>query len=170
MAQTSPSFHLLPSVGTWLTILPVSPAVRLCANDDADTSSDEADEEGEVFLFDQIELLDTIETWRMVPVTLQKTPSDIGELAYKDIHNSVVSHVSRKLFANTSTPRLPVIAVLAAEILYETWNQRQLGQIPRTSESIGAIVYLLSDDVQRATTRLFDTAMDSFVAHIRNMD
>ena len=123
-------------------------------------------EVGAGFVVDDGELFDMAVTWRMVPTGSQRTPNDIGELAYKDLHHDVVCQVLNQLGQNTVDPRVCVIATLAAHIMFDIWNHRQLG--PRTSYSMNAIVELLASDVIRASEQLSDVAMHALARHIQS--
>jgi hypothetical protein len=103
----------------------------------------------------------------LLPRELQKVPGDIGELAYKDIHNDVVCQVLGRVGEDRDGSRSRVIAVLAPQSFHETWEKRQLGKIQRSPESIGALVELLANDVQSAFTRLSNNAILSLACHLR---
>jgi hypothetical protein len=112
------------------------------------------------------EVLDFVPPWRLVMMEFRNTPNDIGELAYKDIHEDVVRRVHDSLRVDASRPSVCVIASIAAQIIFESWDRRRLGAVPRTPDSIGAITEMLSEDVQRAVTTLSTSAMKTLHNHI----
>merc|ERR1719263_841094 len=111
--------------------------------------------------------LDTVATWRLLPASMQKVPCGIGELAYKDIHCEVVRRVLDQVGMDRDGSPLRVIVALASNIMYDSWENRQLGSIPRTSSSITAFVELLAKDVHRAFIQLSDSAVNSLARHLR---
>jgi hypothetical protein len=184
-ARVLSSFVFLPSVGTWL-ILP-SPntsneyglgamieqgrdsAASVGAESQASVEEAElGDCFGEGCMPEGGDELETAVTWRMLPASMQTTPDDIGELAYKDLHCQIVCRVAKRLWQRTSDPKVVVVAALASQILFESWGRRQLGKIPRTSQSMGDVVKLLADDVERAVKKLSDAALLSLTTHIKD--
>jgi hypothetical protein len=121
----------------------------------------------EEYMPENSEVIDTAMTWRLLPASMQNTPEDIVELAYKDTHCEVVREVARRRQLSAASNKFPVVVAFASQTLYEQWCRRQLGKIPRTAQSVQAIIELLSDDVERAIDRLSDTAMESIAYHMR---
>jgi hypothetical protein len=117
--------------------------------------------------FDDEEPLDTASTWRMVLLECRNVPSDIGELAYKDIHSEIARRVLDRLREDGSRPSAYVVAGLGAQILYDTWERRQLGRVPRNPDAWGIIMDLLVDDVHRGAAKLSNSAMEALGKHMK---
>jgi hypothetical protein len=193
--RVAPIFKLLPSVGTWLCLVNVPmlcprkvlrepltlqeslPVARTLGTGHARTTMVDEDagdtsgsESGDIPLDsfeDRDGDFDIITTWRVLPAEFQIVPSDIGELAFKEIHRDVVRIVCRRMGVLPGNSRVIVFAAFAAQVTNETWARRSLGKLPRTSETVTTMTELLADDVQRTIEKLSGSATDSLAARLR---